>query len=199
MLTYVTGNYGKYISVKEKFESAGLSINYEDIDLEEPAIDDIEYISHEKARLAYEKVKSPVFVVDCGFYINGYPNKPGYPGALVKRSGISTDIDKLLKTMEGITDRSCYFLDCLTYYDGVEFYTFYGKSEGSLALTKRGNSLKRAKSNLWYVYIPSYSNKTLAEMTEEEHKNRNNKENVTIKFIEWYKEHIFSKKLSITL
>ena len=198
MLTYVTGNYGKYISVKEKFEEAGLNINYENIDLEEPNINDIEYISHEKARLAYDKVKSPVFVVDCGFYINNYPNNPGFPGAFVKRSGISTDIDKLLETMKGINDRSCYFLDCLTYYDGENFYTFYGKSEGTLSLIKRGNSLKRAKSNLWYVYIPSYSDKTLAEMSDDEHKSRKNKENVTFKFIEWYKEHISSKQLSIT-
>ena len=27
-LTYITGNYGKYISVKEKFENAGININY---------------------------------------------------------------------------------------------------------------------------------------------------------------------------
>lgn len=194
-LTYVTGNYGKYVSVKEKFEKAGLNINYENIDLEEPIINNIEFISHEKARLAYEKIKSPVFVIDCGFYINSYPNKPGYPGALVKRSGISTDIDKLLQDMNGIADRSCYFLDCLTYYDGENYHTFYGKSEGFLAHTKKGEALKRAKSNLWYVYIPSYTNKTLAEMTEEEHKNRTNRENVTEKFIEWYKENVTLKKL----
>ena len=27
-LTYVTGNYGKYISVKERFERVGVQINY---------------------------------------------------------------------------------------------------------------------------------------------------------------------------
>lgn len=33
-ITYVTGNYGKYISVKEKFEDYGLEIEYANIDLE---------------------------------------------------------------------------------------------------------------------------------------------------------------------
>ncbi len=189
-VVFVTGNYGKYISVKEKFEKYGLELDYENIDLDEPNINDIEYISHEKARQAFEILHKPVFVVDCGFYINNYPNNPGYPGAFVKRSGVSTDIDKLLIDMKDVIDRSCYFLDCLTYYDGCEYHTFYGKSEGILSYEKRGNSMKRAKSNLWYVYIPSSCIKTLAQMSEEELHSRNlNKVDVTINFINWLKEN----------
>ena len=37
-LTYVTGNYGKYISVKEKFDRFGVSINYFKYDMKEPEI-----------------------------------------------------------------------------------------------------------------------------------------------------------------
>ena len=48
-LTYVTGNYGKYISVKEKFEKAGIEIGYFKCDLKEPEVNDIELISKEKA------------------------------------------------------------------------------------------------------------------------------------------------------
>ena len=103
-LTYVTGNYGKYISVKEKFEENDISINYFECDIDEPDINDISYISKEKARIAYEKVKNPVFVADCGFYIKNYPNKPGYPGAFVKRSGISSNIDNLLELMKDIKE-----------------------------------------------------------------------------------------------
>ena len=159
-LTYVTGNYGKYISVKEKFENSNLNISFYKYDVDEPDINDIEYISHEKARIAYEIVKAPVFVVDSGFYIKNYPNNPNFPGAFVKRSGISSNIDNLLDTMRNTIDRSCYFLDCLTYYDGYEYHTFYGKSEGVISYEKRGNELKKAKSNLWYVFIPNNCNKT---------------------------------------
>ena len=52
-ITYVTGNYGKYISVKEKFERFGIEIKYANIDIDEPDINNIEIISKEKARLAY--------------------------------------------------------------------------------------------------------------------------------------------------
>ena len=193
-LTYVTGNYGKYMSVKDKFEKYGLDIKYADMDLDEPYTEDIEFISHEKARLAYLGVKSPVFVVDCGFYIEDYPNKPGYPGALVKRSGVSTNIDELLEVMKEVDNRNCYFLDCLTYYDGEKYYTFYGKSKGLLTREKKGLITKRAKSNLWLVYIPEGYSKTLAEMTEEEIKNKVSKDSVTEKFILWYKENVSQKK-----
>lgn len=193
-LTYVTGNYGKYMSVKDKFDKYGLEIKYADIELEEPYTEDIEFISHEKARLAYLDVKAPVFVVDCGFYIEGYPNKPGYPGALVKRSGVSTNIDELLEVMKDVDNRNCYFLDCLTYYDGENYYTFYGRSNGVLTREKKGIISKRAKSNLWLVYIPDGYSKTLAEMTEDEIKMKVSKDSVTEKFIQWYKENINQKK-----
>jgi len=154
-LTYVTGNYGKYISVKEQFEKENICINYFKCDLEEPDVNDIKYISKEKARQAYEILNSPVFVADTGFYIEEYPNNPGYPGAFVKRSNVSSDIDGLLETMKNISNRNCYFLDCLTFYDGREYYQFFGVCKGSLSYLKKGENLKKAKSNLWYVFIPN--------------------------------------------
>lgn len=186
-LTYITGNYGKYVSVKEKFENAGITIDYFKCDLDEPDVNDIEFISKEKARQAYKKLGSPVFVADSGFYIEHYPDNPGYPGAFVKRSGVSSNVSKLLETMKDVTDRSCYFLDCLTFFDGNEYYQFFGISRGSLSNELRGHENKRAKSNLWYVFVPDNCIKTLAEMTDEERNNRpNNRTSATDEFIKWY-------------
>lgn len=131
-ITYVTGNYGKYISVKNKFEKENILINYYTLDIVEPEINDIKLISKYKARKAYELLNEPVFVADTGFYIENFPNNPGYPGAFVKRSGISKDIDKLLNIMKNTENRNCYFLDCLTFYDGNEFRQFFGISKGIL-------------------------------------------------------------------
>ena len=99
-LTYITGNYGKYIAVKEKFERENIKIGYHTCDLEEPDINDIQLISKEKARQGYNLLGTPVLVADTGFYIENYPNNPGYPGAFVKRSGVSSNIDNLLKIMK---------------------------------------------------------------------------------------------------
>ena len=185
-ITYVTGNYGKYISVKEKFENNGIEIDYANIDTDEPDVNDIEFISKEKAKQAYEEVKSPVFVMDCGFYIKNYPNNPNYPGAFVKRSGVANDIEKLLEDMKDVEDRYCYFLNCLTFYDGNEFYQFYGKSEGTLSKEIKGIDLKKAWSNLWHVFIPKNCTKTLAEMTDFERNNRpDDRTDATKDFINW--------------
>ena len=192
-LTYVTGNYGKYVSVKEKFERKGITINYFKYDMEEPEINDIEFISKEKARNAYEVVGRPVFVADTGFYIENYPNNPNYPGAFVKRSGISSNIDNLLEAMKDVTNRACKFIDCLTFYDGNDFYTFYGESKGTLSLSIRGNIERKAMSNLWSVFIPLNHNKTLAEMTDYERDHRHDGHtSATDEFINWY-ENIYLK------
>ncbi len=186
-LTYITGNYGKYVSVKEKFENAGITIDYFKCDLEEPDINDIEFISKEKARQAFEILGTPVFVADSGFYIEDYPNSPGYPGAFVKRRGISSNIAQLLETMEQIENRNCYFLDCLTFFDGKDYFQFFGVSKGTLSHEIRGEQNKRAKSNLWFVFIPMNCSKTLAEMSDGERNNRpDNRTSATDEFIEWY-------------
>ena len=197
-LTYVTGNYGKYIRVKEKFEKANLDISFFKYDLDEPEINDIEFISRAKALSAYDLLKSPVFVVDSGFYIENYPNNPGYPGAFVKRSGVSSNIDILLEVMKDVKNRNCYFLDCLTYYDGKEYKQFFGKSSGFLSLEKKGPKLKNSMSNLWEVFIPNNYTKTLAEMTDYERKNRNdNRTSAIDEFINWYKNEKIQKKINV--
>lgn len=164
-------------------------------DLEEPNINDIEFISKEKARQAFEILGHPVFVADSGFYIDDYPNNPGFPGAFVKRSGISRDIDNLIDVMKDVTNRACQFVDCLTFYDGDEFHTFYGVSKGTLSFSKRGDLIKKAKSNLWYVFIPNNHNKTLAEMSDQERNNRNDGHtSATEIFIDWYKNNCLTAK-----
>lgn len=196
-LTYITGNYGKYISVKEKFEDVGITISYFKCDLEEPDINDIQFISKEKARQAFEMLGTPVFVIDSGFYIEDYPGNPWFPGALVKRSGVSSNVRELLETMKGVSNRSCYFLDCLTFYDGENYFQFFGESKGFLSNKIKGLHNDKAKSNLWLVFIPINCDKTLAEMSDNERNNRpDNRSSATDEFINWYNlNYKDSKKL----
>lgn len=193
-LTYVTGNYGKYISVKNTFEELNIEIDFFKYDLEELNINDIEQISKDKALQAYKILGSPCFVKDSGFYIDAYPGRPGYPGAFAKRSGISKNIEELLETMKNIKNRNCKFIDCLTFYDGNEFYTFFGISKGSLSTSIKGANQEKQYSNLWKVFIPKNCTKTMAEMTDEERKNRNDEHtSATILFANWYKENYINK------
>lgn len=194
-LAYVTHNEGKYYSVKNTFLEQGIDVSFLNYDFHEPDIDDIEVVSKAKAMEAYEILKSPCFVIDNGFCIDSYPNRPGFPGAFVNRSGVAEDIEGLLKIMKDVENRTCCFIGCLTFYDGKEFYTFFERSEGALSHEIRGKIKKEQKSNLWRVFIPKNSTKTLAEMTREERKNRNDGHISAInEFARWYKEEYLNRQ-----
>ena len=190
MLTYVTGNHGKYLSVKERFASEGVEVDFYDYDFEEPEINDITLISQAKALNAYNMLHTEVFVTDAGFYIENYPGNPGYPGAFVKRSGIANNLTKLLEEMKDVEERHAYFMDCTTYYDGEEFHTFYGKSPGIITREPHGLDKEAQWSKLWHVFIPDGYDITLSEMTDEQRNNRNYLHTSgTNEFLKWYKEN----------
>lgn len=197
-LFYVSSNPGKWESVKNEFAHQNIDVNYQYADLDEPEVDDITYISKEKARQAYDIVGKPVFVADSGFYIDNYPNNPGYPGIRAKRSGVTNDIENLLLTLQDVQDRHCHFLECVTFYDGEEYYAFYGYNNGTLSTEIKGTNVAKAKSRLWYLFIPEGYNKTLAEMTDEEIKESSKNTSATKAFLNWFKnEYLISKKQKI--
>ncbi len=186
-LYFVSGNPSKVQSTIRKFAKLNIEVKPFVYDAKELDVNDIEAISKDKVLQAYAQLQAPCFVSDSGFYIHHYPHHPNYPGAFAKRSGISNDIGSLLKTMEGVSDRSCEFKDCLTFYDGVNFYHFYGISKGTLATSIREQNTPIIASNLWRIFIPDNCEKTLSEMTDEERDHRpDNRTSATALFADWY-------------
>jgi len=188
-LTYVTGNYGKYYAMKRRLKNQNIDIEWAQLELSEPEIDYVAVVSKEKARQAYNTLKKPCFVMDSGFYIEAYPEKPGYPGAMVKRSGIAYNVEALLKTMEGVENRSCKFVDCLTFYDGKIFSQFFHESPGMLSHEIRGTLRETAQSRLWLVFILEGYDITIAQMSEKERLAMDDGRISSVeKFVKWYKE-----------
>lgn len=197
-VVFVTGNKGKYFSAKKRCEDKGIELVWENIDLDEMQVNDITQISRDKARQAFQILNKPCFVIDSGFYIDNYPNNPGYPGAFVKRSGIANNPDMVLEVMRDVRDRSCKFVDALTFYGGEDFYTFYDVDYGTLSEEVKGSESELAKSKLWYLYIPLGYDKALAQMSEEELFGRKSSRVSSIdKFLDWYvSEYKNTKRLS---
>ena len=54
-IIYVTGNYGKYVSVKEYFEEKNIGIDFYEYDFEEIEINNIEKISRNSKRSKEKK------------------------------------------------------------------------------------------------------------------------------------------------
>lgn len=197
-LTFATGNINKGFEIEEKFSKEQIPIEIIKIDFYEPEVNDIEFVSKSKVMQAYQILGKPCFVIDSGFNIHNYPNNPGYPGAFVRRSGISENIDDLLNALKGVKDRRCQFLDCLTFYDGTDFHCFYGRDDGIIAYEKRGTEHKAMRSDLWYVFQPIGTTKTLAEMTDEERILRKDGHiSAKEQFIEWYKNKYLDAKMLV--
>lgn len=172
-IIFVTGNKGKLASAQKHFDENVKLINI-DYDIEEPEINDIEYIAEYKVKTAFSKTHKPCLALDAGFYIPNYPGSPNFPGAFPKRELLNKiGIDGLLENMKDVENRECYFKECLAYFDGREVRKFFGITYGKLSTEKRGIDTAQKWSDLWYVFIPKNCTKTMAEMTDEERANRN--------------------------
>ena len=185
-IVFVTHNKGKIASANKQLE--GVNFKVFEYDLEEPRSDDIAYISKYKVLEAYKLVNKPCISLDCGFWID---ELDGFPRAFVNFALDTIGIKEILKLMEGKENRACRFTECLSYYDGKEVHQFMGKHEGILAESILGNNRDKKWSDLWYIWKPLGSDKTMAQMTDEERANRNRIDSVQAmnEFAKWYKEN----------
>ncbi len=185
-IVFVTHNKGKIASAKRELKNVDFKIF--EYDLEEPRSDDIKYISKYKVMEAYELVNKPCLSLDCGFWID---ELDGFPRAFVNFSLDTIGINGILKLMEQKENRACRFTECLSYYDGKNIYQFMGKHEGTLAKEILGNDTDKKWSDLWYIFKPEGYDKTLAQMTDNERKNRVRYNSVSAfeEFAKWYKEN----------
>ncbi len=191
---FVTGNQGKRKTAEETLNNT--IVVCEDFGFIEPDINDIEYIAKEKVLYAYKHTGKPCIALDAGFYIPNYPGNPNFPGAFPKRELLDKmGINGLLVNMKDVTDRKCYFKECLAYYDGLELKYFYSNSYGTLSNQIKGTDSSKKWSDLWYVFIPDGYSKTLAEMTDEERNNRREHKTSALKdFSNWYNSVKILKK-----
>lgn len=183
-IIFVTHNKGKIASAQKQLE--GVNFKVFEYDLDEPRSDDIKYISKYKVEEAYKIVKKPCISLDSGFWIDALN---GFPRAFVNFSLDTIGIDGILQLMKGKKDRNCKFTECLSYYDGNEIHQFMGQHPGKLTTEALGNDTDVKWSDLWYVFIPYGSNKTLAQMNDIERENRPrpNSVNSMSEFAKWYK------------
>lgn len=184
-IIFVTHNKGKIESAKKQLE--GVDFKVFEYDLEEPRSDDISYISEYKVKEAYNLVNKPCISLDCGFWID---ELDGFPRAFVNFALDTIGIEGILKLMEGKENRACRFTECLSYYDGKKLHQFMGKHEGILSDKILGKDTSKKWSDLWYIWKPLGSEKTMAEMTDEERENKKrDKSSVQAmsEFAKWYK------------
>ncbi len=170
-LYFVTTSIRKFISLNGSFSKFGLSIEQKNIELQEIQSYDVEYVASNKAMHAFSMLKKPCIVQDSGFYIKSLND---FPGALVKPILSCIGIEGLLKLAEN-KDRECEFIECFAYIDKniKKPICFEQRVKGNLSVKQQGTLKDKYWSSLYQIFIPFGLNKTIAEMSLEEHKKWN--------------------------
>lgn len=152
----ITQNENK---VREFEEILGFKIEFQSLDLEEIQEVEIEKVSEDKAKKAYQIVNEPVVVEDIGLF---FDELNGLPGALIKwfEKRLSyNQICNLIQKNRGATAKIC-----ISYFNGKELQQFLGEIRGSIALNPRGENGFGWDS----IFIPEGYVKTFGEMEKEE-------------------------------
>lgn len=169
-LNFVTSNTGKASTLRNKL-SSDFELNQIKLDITEPQANSVEEIVKIKASTAFSLTNEAIIVHDTSFIIPALNN---FPGPYIKFILETLGISGILKLMNEVADRSCFFVGSVCYYDGKDMKIFTKQSnQCQIATDIKGVLPANAWSPLWQIVIPSWSNGlTYAEAEQEEIKNR---------------------------
>lgn len=165
-IIFATTNPGKVAALANRLPKDKYEIVPMKLELPEPQANSSHEISEVKARAAFEQIRQPLVVQDSSFHIAALN---GFPGPYIKYVQETIGPEGILKLMDGVEDRSCYFELALTYIDENGTKTFVKKgTPGKLAFEVYTTHSEKAWGYIWKVYIPHWADKPLSAMTKEE-------------------------------
>jgi len=158
---YITKNKRKIERARKICQNT--SIEIEQIQIETPEIQAIDSseIAQYSVKFAGEKLGKPVIKLDVSFHINALN---GFPGPFIKYINQWLKPEHILKMLENVEDRSCYWTDSLAFYNKGQIKVFTANEEGIIADEMRGE-------NGWgmdKIFVPKGQNKTKAELSDKE-------------------------------
>ncbi len=164
-----TANPNKIKEIQSKLGNSYQFLSLKDIGcLEEipETSDTIEGNALQKARYVYEKYKQDCFSEDTGLEVEALNGAPGVYSARYagKEKSAEANMEKVLKELEGIENRSARFKTIIALIlDGKE-YLFEGIVEGKILQEKKG------KDGFGYdpIFMPENYDQSYAEMSLEE-------------------------------
>jgi len=127
--------------------------------------DTLETNALQKARYAHALVKLPCMADDTGLEVDALNGAPGVSSARYagEAKDAAANMARLLRELEGRTDRNARFRTVIAYIDQDGEHTFEGTAMGRIALERRGT----AGFGYDPIFIPDGSSFRFAEMTAE--------------------------------
>ena len=169
MLIFATNNQNKVKEINSilngVIEVKSLKESGIEIDIPEPH-QTLEENAREKSKTIYNLTQTACFSEDTGLEIFLLNGEPGVKSARYAddENNYLNNIDKVLKKLAGISDRSAQFKTIISLLINNQEFQFEGICKGTITETEIGTN------GFGYdpIFIPDGSSKTFAEMTIEE-------------------------------
>ena len=157
-ITFITGNVGKAKYLSDYFH---LPVDHLKLNLHEIQSLSLDEIVEDKAKRAFEIVKSQVLVEDVSLSFGALKK---LPGPLIKWFLETLGNEGLCRLLDAFNDRSAFAEVAFAICDETGTHVFKGSIEGTIADNPRGEM-----GFGWDpIFIPKGHEKTWAEMTDAE-------------------------------
>ncbi len=168
-LVFATHNPNKAREIQEMCGPEFRILTLSDIGFHDEIVEDMEDLegnSRLKAETVAPHSEYPVFSDDTGLEVHALSGAPGVHSARYAGEPRSDhrNMQKLLRELEGQTDRSTRFRTVVTLVDGEDVVQFEGIVNGKIIAELQGDG------GFGYdpIFVPENSNMTFAEMSSEE-------------------------------
>lgn len=181
-ILFITANQSKLEEVINITKRYSIKIVGGKLNLPEQMSKNMEEISAEKAKYAFEKIRKPLIVDDAGIYFESYPNFPGiFTKYIIKLLGF-WGIFKLLENK----NRKAYFKSIIAFIDsnGNQPILFEGICKGRI--TEEASEIFDPNFEFNSIFIPEGEDRTFSEMTIEERKKFSHRAQALENFLKWY-------------
>jgi XTP/dITP diphosphohydrolase len=179
-IIFVTGNAHKVKEAGDILSPLGITIEQNNCGYPELQEDELEKIAAYGAQWAANKLGSEVMVDDSGLFISAFG---GFPGPYSAYVFDTLGNDRILKLMEGETDRKAVFRCVIGFCrPGEKARLFAGEVEGEISLEGRGNA------GFGYDPIFAVGGRSFGEMGDDEKNWLSHRYMALIKFAQWLNE-----------
>ncbi|MDX9727658.1 MAG: non-canonical purine NTP diphosphatase [Bacteroidales bacterium] len=187
-LVFATNNKHKVREISDLLDGDFRIVGLSDLNISEDIPEDADTLDENalfKARYIYEKTGMNVFADDTGLEVTALGGAPGVWSARYAGESKSFDdnIDKLLREMDGVTDRSARFRTVIALILDKKEFLFEGIIEGEIITERKGSG--------GFGYDPVFratgSDKTFAEIPLQEKNNISHRARAMRKLISFLK------------
>lgn len=166
-IDFITSNKIKLNIAKEVLNKYNINLKQRKFEFREIQSINLVEVALDKAKQVLSKTDRKFIIDDSGLYIKALN---GFPGALLKTVHKTLGDEKLIKLMENEKNRNALFVNVLAFGDPKtrKLRTFLTEYPGMIA--RRAEGSRNIGWAIDRIFIPEYSNKTLAQLDDEEWK-----------------------------